>query len=526
METSRRILWAWLILVVFAGVGFANWADSFDGGKPTLTTWKFLCYPQLTGTFTQGFPTSPDGTPFLAFKETSAANVGGAQFGVGFGTTEEFTDVRVGTVVNVTGDASRCYQGIGARATYFMDPDGSLSGAPGVIASCYVMHINWDGGPANLRIDIEKVVTLKNIMRTDFDAVVPGLANARSFYAELDVVGSGPVYITGSLYESKGGPLLAQVSMVDTSGNDSWEKPDVKDDVYPKGVSGVFAQNEHDAPPGFYVTFDDISSASDGPAAVALTPAPGATEVSLVTRLSWVEAGFATGRELWFGSAGNMHLVAPAPADKTFDPGTLRPGQAYEWRVDEVGPKGVVQGHTWGFTTGQSIAVEDFESYATNAQIAAAWVDNIAGFDYVFLETGTVNQGAKSMLLKSQNQFEPFLTEATLTFAAPQDWTLGDPTQLSLTFRGKNDNVEQRMYVRVEAGAKQVIVEHPLAYAPQTESWRSWDIPLGSFAGLNMAAIEKLTIGVGNGTKSGQVDHDEDVLYIDNIRLSALTQTR
>ena len=59
-------------------------------------------------------------------------------------------------------------------------------------------------------------------------------------------------------------------------------------------------------PAGYYTTFDDVFSTSDGPAAVNLGPADGATDVPVDASLSWVEAGFATGRELWIGKAGAM----------------------------------------------------------------------------------------------------------------------------------------------------------------------------------------------------------------------------
>ena len=260
------------------------------------------------------------------------------------------------------------------------------------MANCYIMHVNYEGGPANLNINIEKVIQNQNIMAQDFVAVVPDVVNAHSFYAELDVVGAGPVYVTGSLYANKGGPLVAQVTMVDTDGHDAWEDPAKHDAIFTDGLSGIFAQNEHETPVGFYDTWDDVSSVSDGPAAVLLGPANGATDVSVHPILSWVEAGFATGRQVWFGPPGNLQLVSPTPTGQTFDPGLLDLGTTYEWRVDEVSSNGnVVKGFTWQFTTGQSLTIDDFESYTGNAQIGAVWVDNIlgAGLDHFHSATSS-----------------------------------------------------------------------------------------------------------------------------------------
>jgi hypothetical protein len=199
----------------------------------------------------------------------------------------------------------------------------------------------------------------------------------------------------------------------------------------------------------------------------------------------------------------------------------LQPGQTYQWRVDQVGAAGTVTGHTWQFTTGQGLTIDDFESYADSAQIAAAWPHNIPGYDYVFLETGTIRQGAKAMKFTYQNGADPFVTRATRTFAAAQDWTVAGLAQLSIDFRGVNDNVEQPLYVTLEDDAgNAATVTHPLAYAVQSEPWRTWDIALADFAGVNPTAVKKLTIGTGSGTDSGQTSGDVDTLYIDNIRLS------
>ncbi len=532
MSILRRAIGAFMIAMVVAGAASANWSDSFDGGKPGLTTWKWLSYPQVKPTYTQTFLKTADGNGYLVLKETTAASATalGAAFGIGFGTDEKFTDVRVGATVNVTGDACHNYYGLAARSSYIINDGKMIPGAaPGIVANCYIMHINWENGPANLRIDIEKVVNLQNIMRTDFDVYVPGLINARSYYAALDVVGSGPVYVQGSLYEFKGGPLVAQTAvMIDTNGNDAWEDPKVNDKVFTTGPSGIFAQNEHESPAGFLTTWDDVSSASDGPLALLPSPANNATGVSMHPVLNWTEAAYATSRQVWFGKPGNLVQVSPNPTGKTFDPGLLEPGTVYQWRVDDVSAKGVVvTGHTWTFTTGPALFVEDFESIADNAQMATTWVDNIpgAGLDYTFLDTGTVYQGAKAMRLEYQNQYDPFLTEATRTFDTAQDWTVSWADTLGITFRGKRDNVEQPLYVRVEdAAGKQATVTHPATYAVQSEPWRTWDIDLSevSKAGVDLKTVKKLTVGVGNGKTSGQADKDVDMIYVDTISLKQL----
>ena len=129
---------------------------------------------------------------------------------------------------------------------------------------------------------------------------------------------------------------------------------------------------------------------------------------------------------------------------------------------------------------------------------------------------------AKALRLECQNQFDPFLTEATRTFDTPQDWTMAGVDMLSFTFRGKKDNVEQPLYLRVEdAAGKQATVTHPATYAVQSETRRSWDVALSeiSKAGVDLKSVAKLTIGVGNGKDSGQdkAANDVDTLYLDSV---------
>ena len=512
------------VTLVTAGTAEANWVETFANGNYDLATWQYFCFPDISKTFTHSIEQQTPGTNYYLSLDETTVYPPGSAFGVAVGNiNDSFTDVRVGTVVNVTGDASRTIHGLGARMSYIILPPGAQP-APGLVANGYVMLIHLGSGPANLGIEIQKVVQNQNIQRIDYEMLVPGFNHARSYYAELDVVGSNPVYITGCLYEYKGGPLVAKLpTMIDTNGNDPWEDPAVNDAVFASGLSGIFAMNEDAVPVGFHVTFDDISSLSDGPAAVDPSPADGTAGVSINADLGWKEAAFATSRDLWLGKKGDMKKVTPSPAGTTYDPGTLELGQTYEWRVDEIGAGPVtVTGHLWTFTTTPCMVIDDFESYNSDAEIAAKWVDNIAGVDYVFLDTGNVHSGSKAMRLEYQNQYAPYFTEATNTFASTQDWTAAGVKALSLFFRGRDDNVEQALYVKVEDlnGSSQKVV-HPYKYAVESNIYREWTVALSDFsnAGVNLAIVKKLTIGTGDGTNSGQTSTDSDTIYVDDIRL-------
>ena len=307
--------------------------------------------------------------------------------------------------------------------------------------------------------------------------------------------------------------------MVDTSGNDPWEDEDVSDAPFLSGSSGIFAQNEDEEPAGYHCTFDDVFSVSDGPAAVNPSPANGA-DMPIDASLNWVEAEFATGRELWIGKAGAMEKVDPSPAGTSYTPGNLELGETYEWRVDQVGASGTVTGHTWTFTVADYLIVDDFESYTNDDDIRIAWVDNIdeAGVEYVLLASGENN----SMRFEFQNQYPPYFTKATRTLDSSQDWTAHSVEELSLSFVGEHENMEHLMYLTLEDAAGQNCrVENPYTHACQSDSWRQWTIALGLFSdgGVDLTSVKKITIGLGDGTASAQGGEDRDHIYIDQIIL-------
>ena len=193
MSTSAKTVWVLAIVAVLASAGYANWADSFDGGAFGLQ-WTFVSFPQVAGTFKQTITAGEGGNPYLTLTETTGTAKGGSAFSAGFGSSEKFKDVRVGATVNVAGDTRYCYYGLIARASYIIDKDGKLTGvAPGVVADGYILHVDYSNGPANLGINVEKVKMNQNIMDKTPAAAIPSVLGARSYYAELEVVGAGPV---------------------------------------------------------------------------------------------------------------------------------------------------------------------------------------------------------------------------------------------------------------------------------------------------------------------------------------------
>lgn len=437
MQTRIGLFARLVVAIVFLGglvPAQADWLETFDDNSFDLSTWQFLSYPSYTGSFGGTIQDEADANDYLILAETNSTAAGGSAFGIGVGAPEEFTDVRVGAVVNAAGEAAQNYLSLVARVTYFMD-DGSLSGHPGAVASGYVMLIHYQDGPANFRIEVMKIVNLsEDIMKTYHEVVAPGVDHARSYYAELEVVGSDPAYITGSIYEYQGGPLLVRTpTLVDTQGADPWENSGIHDAPLAKGVSAISSSNQDAEPAGYRATFDTVSS-------VAID-------------------------------------VADAHA--------------------------------------KDVIVDNFEGYEGDSDIRAAWVPNITGFNYVSLnEDGDDGQ----LRFRYQNQYEPYFTEAVRTLEPTRNFALGGIGHLSLEFRGQLDNVTQPLFVLLEDAAGNAgAVMYPSLLAPQTKFWREWQVSLQDFEGVDLTAIKKIGIKVGDGTQSGQALEDVDEILVNNV---------
>jgi len=175
------------LIVAASGTAQANWSESFNGNAFDLTTWEFHCVPDMAKTYTGTIQDGPDDNDYLALAETTSIGVmpPGSIFGAGFGSNEEFTDVRVGAVVNVVGDASRNNYILIGRSAYIID-DGLTKPYPGSWTNCYALVMYWEDGPANLVFAVQKVIDndASDVMSEDFGAAMPGLGNARSYYAE------------------------------------------------------------------------------------------------------------------------------------------------------------------------------------------------------------------------------------------------------------------------------------------------------------------------------------------------------
>ena len=93
---------------------------------------------------------------------------------------------------------------------------------------------------------------------------------------------------------------------------------------------------------------------------------------------------------------------------------------------------------------------------------------------------------------------------------------------LLLYVRGRGNNGVAPLYVIVEdSGSRKATVVHPDAEVVKAAAdWVQWSIPFSVLtdAGVNVGAVEKLTIGVGD--PANPVAGAVGLLYIDDIALA------
>jgi hypothetical protein len=250
--------------------------------------------------------------------------------------------------------------------------------------------------------------------------------------------------------------------------------------------------------------------------------------------LTWLPGQTAIKHHLYFGDSNDAVVQGAAAADKgeltdpTFTPGALESLTTYYWRVDETVAAGTVRtGPVWKFTT--CLSVDDFESYTDDEgkRIYETWIDGwtngtgsvVGNPTAPFAEKTIVHGGLQSMPLDFNNVAAPNYSEAEQEFSSVQDWTASNADTLVLSVRGRAGNAAAQLYVAVEDSAKKVgVVAYADTAITTATKWTQWKIPLSSFAGVNMAKVKKLYIGVGD--RAAPTKGGAGRIYIDDIRVT------
>jgi len=276
---------------------------------------------------------------------------------------------------------------------------------------------------------------------------------------------------------------------------------------------------------------------AQAPTAYRPEPPDGANATSPAATLTWMPGAGALKHHLYFGESLEAVTQGAADVDKgtltetSFAPGTLAGLKTYYWRVDEIGAADAVKtGPVWSFTT--CLPIDDFESYtddvAAKTTIFDTWIDGLTnglsgstvGYAQApFAEQKIVHSGKQSMPLDYNNVKSPFYSEAEREFAAAQDWTVGNAGTLVLFVRGRVGNGAAALYLIVkDASNHAATVIHPNAAVVSTARWTEWRIPLSSLAGVNLAKVQKIAIGLGD--KAATQAGGKGLIFVDDIRLT------
>ncbi len=266
-------------------------------------------------------------------------------------------------------------------------------------------------------------------------------------------------------------------------------------------------------------------------------PADGALDAAPAPMLTWLPGQTAIKHHVYFGDSSDAVGQGAAGADKgevkdpNFAPGTLESLTTYYWRVDETPAGGAVRtGPVWKFTT--CLSVDDFEGYTDDIDakttIFDTWVDGltnglsgsvVGNATAPFAEQKIVQGGKQAMPLDFNNVKSPYYSEAEREFSPVANWTANEASTLILYVRGGAGNKPEQLYVAVEDSTKQIgVVAYPDTAITGATKWTQWKVPLSSFAGVNLAKVKKMYIGVGD--RKAPAAGGSGRIFIDDIQVT------
>jgi len=266
------------------------------------------------------------------------------------------------------------------------------------------------------------------------------------------------VYVDG--VHQTGNQLDAPIGTSDLGGNDifvglpnAWtvQRFEGKVDEYTVWSSPMTAQDVAN----LFKVFEVDPNYSSNP-----SPANVSTGVAYDTDIVWSPSVNAGDQDLYFGTdfdavtnadQSSAEFVMTMASDTSSYPITddvdLMLGETYYWRVDAVDDvSGLWKGKVWQFSLGESILIDDFESYDTDGNnITAVWTDKIGWGDIQVLlidenYTDPYLSPVNSMKLRHRAVYEPYYAIAARSFSPAQDWTLGGVRMLSFSYYGEDDN--------------------------------------------------------------------------------------
>ncbi|MBN1361397.1 MAG: discoidin domain-containing protein [Sedimentisphaerales bacterium] len=257
-------------------------------------------------------------------------------------------------------------------------------------------------------------------------------------------------------------------------------------------------------------------------------PQAGAVDVNPSVVLSWRPGREAASHEVHIGTDSNAvaagETLAATVSMPSYDtsPLNLLMGEKYYWMIVEVNEAETPNAwasDVWDFNTPDFVVVDDFESYTDDEGnlIYEAWVDGfgittngsqVGNNDPPYAEQVNIRPGSGEQAMPfAYGQDGATTSEATLTFATPQDWTRAGASTLAIWFRGALGNTAGQLYLKVN-GTR--INYNGSASSLAAPVWKRWNVDIASL-GAAASSVRTVTLGV-SGSATG-------TFYVDDIRL-------
>jgi len=253
-------------------------------------------------------------------------------------------------------------------------------------------------------------------------------------------------------------------------------------------------------------------------------PADGAADVAADTELSWHAGREAVTHEVYLGTDPDALSLVATTSDRVYSP-ALDLDTTYYWQIVEVNEAETPSNWTsevWSFTTGETLVVDDFESYNDDTDAGRAiwqtWIDGLVEFGgdaengggvvgnntSPFAEQTHVFSGGQAMPLSYDNVSYSH-SQTTRTFASAQDWSQHGITTLTVWFKGDlTYPLSDKLYVTVN-GTK-VTYDGDLT----SPIYLPFNVDLTSLG--DVSNVTTLSIGV-DGSSQGKIYVDRVELY-------------
>lgn len=300
----------------------------------------------------------------------------------------------------------------------------------------------------------------------------------------------------------------------------------------PRGLR-IVALDRGGAAPGFDLcNVRAWVSRECGPEALYPDPSDKAVGVPLDTTLTWVPACGTDTHRVYFGTnalavlggASEVRYDVAAFHAGHFDPGLLKLGRKYYWRVEEANSadaNDVKSSDLWSFTMTDRILIDDFEAYQDwDHPLQDSWQARDLG--RASIETNIFHSCRQAMAFGYyyDNYYEGSYSELYHHFDRAQDWTRAGIEVLEFWLHGKAGNATGgRMYVALNDGQNERIVTFGSdTDLLTTEQWQACRIALTDFAGVNLSRVRSLAIGIWRDLDL-PLAHGSGMVYLDDISL-------